>query len=544
MVPEQTAGFRDRLQPLFARLAEDRFNLVVVGRFNRGKTSLMNAILATDRLPTGIVPLTSVITAVAYGSKERLLLRFRNSVLDREVSIDALPQHVTQQGNPGNVQRIASAEIQLPAEILRRGFYFVDTPGLGSVIAENTLTTETFLPEADAFVLVTSYESPLSEEEVQFFKAASAWGKRIFVVLNKQDTVSPEQREAVRNFVQEQLKFFFDRAQPGIFSVSSTDGLRAKLSGNDPTLAPSGIPELKSRLIKINEKREQFLLGMCDRVRDLLRELPRSAETATLTLRVGALRKELGKEHQHQALDTASVRVAASLHNIQACEICARIADEVWDLICQYQYEIAVSHEEQQRFATRGGLCPFHTWQLQGVASPYGLCAGYSHLLEHLATKLHDAGSEAVVRDLRAKVQSLIPSEESCILCSVRRQEEQDAVAATAKQFHKGRAFNSMSALCLPHFSMLLSAIRDSELVRSLLERQAAVLQRYSEDVRRYAIKHDAVRRYLASQEETTVAERGLLLVAGFRQVNFAPGPSAEPTSDHGDTGKDKAMTI
>jgi small GTP-binding protein len=219
MVPEQTAGFRDRLQPLFARLAEDRFNLVVVGRFNRGKTSLMNAILATDRLPTGIVPLTSVITAVAYGSKERLLVRFRNSVLDREVSIDALPQHVTQQGNPGNVQRIASAEIQLPAEILRRGFYFVDTPGLGSVIAENTLTTETFLPEADAFVLVTSYESPLSEEEVQFFKAASAWGKRIFVVLNKQDTVSPEQREAVRNFVQEQLKFFFDRAQPGIFSV-------------------------------------------------------------------------------------------------------------------------------------------------------------------------------------------------------------------------------------------------------------------------------------------------------------------------------------
>jgi hypothetical protein len=311
-------------------------------------------------------------------------------------------------------------------------------------------------------------------------------------------------------------------------------------------LAASGIPELESRLINvlINENREQFLLGMCDRVRDLLRELPRSAETATLTLRIGALRKELGKEHQHQELDTASVRFAASLHNIQACEICAKMADQVWDFICQYQYEIAVSHEEQQRFATRGGLCPFHTWQLQGAASPYGLCAGYSHLLEHLATKLHEAGSEAVVQDLRAKVQSLIPSEESCILCSVRRQEEQDAVAATAKQFHKGRAFNSMSALCLPHFSMLLSAIRDSELVRSLLERQAAVLQRYSEDMRRYAIKHDAVRRYLASQEETTAAERGLLLVAGFRQVNFVPRPSAEPTSDHDDTGKGKAMTI
>jgi len=113
---------------LFARLAEDRFNLLVVGRFNRGKTSLMNAILATDRLPTGIVPLTSVITSVGYGSKERVLLKYENRLLDCEIPIEALPQHITQQGNPGNVQRIKTAEIQLPAEILRRGFYFVDTP--------------------------------------------------------------------------------------------------------------------------------------------------------------------------------------------------------------------------------------------------------------------------------------------------------------------------------------------------------------------------------------------------------------------------------
>jgi predicted GTPase len=53
-------SLHDRLQDLFARLAEDRFNLVVAGRFNRGKSSLMNAILGLDRLPTGIVPLTSV----------------------------------------------------------------------------------------------------------------------------------------------------------------------------------------------------------------------------------------------------------------------------------------------------------------------------------------------------------------------------------------------------------------------------------------------------------------------------------------------------
>jgi septin family protein len=152
ILPEDRTEQHERVRQLFARLAEDRFNLVVVGRFSRGKTSLMNAILGTDRLPTGIAPLTSVITAVVYGSEERAVLKYENRILDRQIPIEALPEYITQQGNPGNIQQIRTAEVALPAEILRRGFYFVDTPGLGSVIVENTLTTEAFLPAADAFI--------------------------------------------------------------------------------------------------------------------------------------------------------------------------------------------------------------------------------------------------------------------------------------------------------------------------------------------------------------------------------------------------------
>lgn len=159
------SDFRTQCRELAARLAEDRFNLVVIGRFNRGKSTLMNALLARDYLPTGIVPLTSVITTVRYGSQKQVVLHFIDSGLPLKVPLARLPDYVTQRGNPGNEKKIAFAQIELPVEILRRGFFFVDTPGLGSPIVENTLTTERFLPEADAFVLVTSFESPLSEEE-------------------------------------------------------------------------------------------------------------------------------------------------------------------------------------------------------------------------------------------------------------------------------------------------------------------------------------------------------------------------------------------
>lgn len=150
---------------LLTRLAEDRFNLMIVGRFSRGKSTLMNAVLGGDYLPTGIVPLTSVITTVRYGSRKQVVLTFNDSRLRREVPLSQLADYVTQQSNPGNVKDVAYAEIELPVEILRRGLFFVDSPGLGSSIVENTQTTERFLPQADAFVLVTSYESPLSEEE-------------------------------------------------------------------------------------------------------------------------------------------------------------------------------------------------------------------------------------------------------------------------------------------------------------------------------------------------------------------------------------------
>ena len=49
------------------RVAEDRFNLVVLGEFKRGKSTLINALLERDILPVGVVPLTSVVTAIGAG---------------------------------------------------------------------------------------------------------------------------------------------------------------------------------------------------------------------------------------------------------------------------------------------------------------------------------------------------------------------------------------------------------------------------------------------------------------------------------------------
>ena len=154
------AGAGASVEPLVARLAADRFNLVVLGQFKRGKSSLINAILGEELLPTAAVPLTSAVTMLRYGQKRRVLIRHEGWVLPRVIVPSTLAEYITERGNPGNEKQVLAAEIEMPEPFLRRGLHLVDTPGIGSVHRHNTATTYRFLPEADAVIFVTSAESP------------------------------------------------------------------------------------------------------------------------------------------------------------------------------------------------------------------------------------------------------------------------------------------------------------------------------------------------------------------------------------------------
>jgi predicted GTPase len=51
--------------------------VAVLGRFKAGKSSFINHLLGRDLLPVGVVPVTSVITEVAYAPVEHVEIRFK-----------------------------------------------------------------------------------------------------------------------------------------------------------------------------------------------------------------------------------------------------------------------------------------------------------------------------------------------------------------------------------------------------------------------------------------------------------------------------------
>jgi small GTP-binding protein len=329
------------LRQILARLAEDRFNLAVVGPFSRGKSSLMNAILGLEKLPTGLLPHTSVVTTVTYGPRERALVRCERWALAQEIPLDQLEEYVTERGNPGNRRRVAVAEIQLPVEILRRGLHFIDTPGVGSAIPANTEATEKFLPEIDAAIFVSSFDSVISENDIDFLRRLRATVGVVFLVLNKLDLVSDSQAEEVVRFVVERLESEPQIGRCALFSVSAKLALEAKRARDPEALARSGLPKLEAALAHFldTDKTRQLARRVAER---LIANLQSQRARAEIVLGAsGSPEKRAKALHD---LDERTVALKARLG-----EYAARLGVHAGDTLCALEARIDASFRSLRR---------------------------------------------------------------------------------------------------------------------------------------------------------------------------------------------------
>lgn len=520
--PQSPLG-KDEVGDLFTRLAEDRFVLLVAGRFSRGKTSLMNAILGLDRLPTGILPLTSVITSVTYGRPERVQLEREQGAPRTDIPMDALADYMTERGNPGNARRIRLAHVALPAEILRRGFHLVDSPGLGSAIRENTRTTESYFPDADAVIVVSGFDGPLTDDEVRALRTFAETGRPIFLVLNKQDLVPPAERAEVLTFARERLKQIVSSTRLQIFSTSARDGLAASLTDDEAALAASGVGALRAELIRflLEDKQRLFLAGLCDKIGSLI-DTEGSTGADALQDRLAHLR-----ERWHGGADAAqpppvSIRDA----RMEECLLCARVHDMLYEYLRKYQHQLASNAEARESLAAARGLCEPHLRLYASMAAERDICLALTPLMNRAAGALAAAAAESAGdgSSLGAAGPLFRPS---CELCSLQRAIElrvAEGLLATAP------AAAALPTVCLPHLRWLTGHVSQAsstgqlpsasfDLLGALLRRQGAAAERLAEDMQRYVLKRDGIRRALLTEEEERASARALAFLAGARHV-------------------------
>jgi predicted GTPase len=209
------------------KVAEGRFYVACIGQFKRGKSTLLNALIGHSVLPTAVVPVTAVPTIVRHGERLSVRVRFKSAPW-MDVPVSTVDEYVSEAKNPENAKGVAGVEIFVPSTLLKTGMCFVDTPGIGSVFAENTVATQAFIPHIDAAIVVVGTDPPLSGDELQLVEAVSQDVHELVFVLNKADRATSEERAAAVEFSRRILENRLRRTIPRIFEVSALDRLEQK----------------------------------------------------------------------------------------------------------------------------------------------------------------------------------------------------------------------------------------------------------------------------------------------------------------------------
>ncbi|WP_299580568.1 dynamin family protein [uncultured Microbulbifer sp.] len=237
-----SAGACQVVQQARALLTDDQFTLVFVGEFSRGKTELINALLAqtygqrllpskpgrTTMCPTEIfsdggeraslrlLPIETLATNTSLESFRRIPQKWvthefdandpeatREALLKVAATKSVLPEEAARYGfdrrhldDKGNLVEIPAwryALICLPHPLLDQGLRIIDTPGLNALGNEPELTLST-LPGAQAVAFLLAADAGVSGTDMNMWETHLAplrdhRGTSVMALLNKVDVL-------------------------------------------------------------------------------------------------------------------------------------------------------------------------------------------------------------------------------------------------------------------------------------------------------------------------------------------------------------------
>jgi small GTP-binding protein len=235
------------VQELKEKLLEGHFNLAVLGQFKRGKTTLINALLGSQLLPTAVVPLTSIITLIKYGKNLYIEVLFKNGIR-KEITLEELPEYVTERGNPENQKGVQYVEVHYDSPYLRDGVQIIDTPGIGSTYQHNTAVTYSYLSKVDAAVLLVGVDPPISQVEYDFLNDIRKYVNKIFFLQNKIDQMDEKDRAESLEFTKQVIEERVGLKDIKIFPISAKQALEGRLNNDKEKLERSLIVDFERAL--------------------------------------------------------------------------------------------------------------------------------------------------------------------------------------------------------------------------------------------------------------------------------------------------------
>jgi len=244
------------LKDLKTVIESDTFKVLVLGEFNTGKSTFINALLGQEILPSYATPATAIINEIKWGDSPIACLHFHEpdkKPVTISASRDVLEEYVVIKDEPDQIRESPYSHIELfwPIELCRNRIELIDSPGLNESKVREQVTLN-YLSKVDAviFVMMANKLGP-SIQEQETLELLNEFGhKELFFIINQYDLLRLERdRQAVRKRAFEQFPQYTQRpTDEAICFISSLDALCGRMEGNSALLEGSGILSLEQVL--------------------------------------------------------------------------------------------------------------------------------------------------------------------------------------------------------------------------------------------------------------------------------------------------------
>jgi small GTP-binding protein len=252
-------------------LESNCLSIAVVGDFNRGKTTFINALLGEEILPYDILPTTATVNRITYGLVSRVKVCFKDG-REQVIAIHQLADYVTKQTAESEAvaATVKEAIVYYPLPYFQNNnVEIIDTPGL-SDDTDMTSVTLSILRQCEIAIMMISAHSPFSINEQNFLtqKLLAKGIRRVLFVVNGIDRFNrPEDAERVvkfiKNRIQESIQEWAEQqsssepylshfVKPKVWGISAFQALEGKQTKNMALLA-------KSRFVNFEYDLKTFL---------------------------------------------------------------------------------------------------------------------------------------------------------------------------------------------------------------------------------------------------------------------------------------------
>jgi len=332
-------------QELSRLLKNKELRLGIIGEFNAGKSTLINAILGKQVMPSSNRPCTATVSYIRFSEQEYINVVFNDGKVQK-LSITDYENLTTEGTAPPDIKYI---DVFLNAAFLRNNIVLVDTPGINAYNENHAKITLNALGSLHAAILLVYSKQPGSKSTIEFLKAAAENISKIFICVSKSDFLDEVQLKRVVEELPKKLSSASGISINKVWPISIAS--EAKQSGLSNFLNDISQFMAKEWQLIIINKLAKASMQQINKIVDILkdetgrRELIATNLLKTKPVSIKQIQAALNDKFDNQFIKEKETNILKTLKNLTT-EAKNEILNNLPDKIEEYKQKLTETFDE------------------------------------------------------------------------------------------------------------------------------------------------------------------------------------------------------